>query len=101
MLKLWLDDIRPMPLRFDVHVKTAQDAIDILKTGNVEEVSLDHDLGDDSGVGSGYDVAAWIEEAAYYGAIPSLKWNVHSANSVGIKNMETALTNADKFWNRK
>ena len=39
--------------------KTAEEAIDLLKTGKVEYASLDHDLGFG---GSGYDVVCWVEE---------------------------------------
>lgn len=38
-----------------------QEVIELLRTGNVCEVSLDHDLGDDDR-GTGYDVVLWIEE---------------------------------------
>jgi hypothetical protein len=47
MSKLWLNDIRP-PWKYGCigrhWAKTAQEAIDVLKTGKVEEASLDHDL---------------------------------------------------------
>ncbi|WP_439037769.1 cyclic-phosphate processing receiver domain-containing protein [Agarivorans sp. QJM3NY_25] len=33
----------------------------MLKTGEVTEISLDHDLGNDDH-GTGYDVVLWIEE---------------------------------------
>jgi len=101
-MRLWLDDIRPAPPGFDVHVKTAQDAIRLLKSGKVSEVSLDHDLGEGSDVGidvgTGYDVAVWIERQAFDGTVPRIVWNVHSANPVGRRRMELALQNADKFW---
>ena len=38
------------------------EAIALLESGAVEELSLDHDLGDDER-GTGYDVVLWIEEA--------------------------------------
>ena len=37
------------------------EAIKLLKTGQVEEISLDHDLGD-AERGTGYDVVLWIED---------------------------------------
>jgi len=101
-MRLWLDDIRPAPPGFDVHVKTAPDAIRLLKSGKVSEVSLDHDLGEGAtqgtDVGTGYDVAVWIERQAFDNKLQRLKWNVHSANPVGRMKMERALQNADKFW---
>jgi len=83
---------------YDVWVKTASEAIEVLRTGRVYSISLDHDLGDESIVGSGYEVACWIEENAYYGVLPKLKWHCHSANPVGVANMTKALENADRYW---
>jgi hypothetical protein len=48
-MNIWLDDERPMPAGFDVHVKTAKDAIALLAQGNVTLISLDHDLGEGNG----------------------------------------------------
>lgn len=43
-MKLWHDDIRPAPEGW-VWARTNAEAIKLLKTGKVEEASLDHDLG--------------------------------------------------------
>jgi len=56
MIKVFLDDLRSVP----------DEAIKLLKTGQVEEINLDHDLGDDNR-GTGYDVVLWIEEAVAAG----------------------------------
>lgn len=53
-MKVWLDDIRKMPARFDRHVKTAQEAIELLETGLVTFISFDHDLGPVE-AGTGHD----------------------------------------------
>jgi hypothetical protein len=103
-MKLWLDDVRD-PKNYHHEdgwywVYTAPAAIAILKTGIVTEVSLDHDLGLTSVEGCGYDVAKYIEEAAYFGEIKRLKWSVHSKNPIGKWRMEVALRNADKYWDR-
>jgi hypothetical protein len=94
---VYLDDLRPTPSQYDVHARTAAEAIALLRTGKVQFISLDHDLGEAKN-GTGYDVAKEIEEAAYHGRIPPLFWGIHSANPVGRKNMQTALKNADKYW---
>lgn len=86
-ISIWLDDKRPMPPDFDVHVN---DSI---------RISFDHDLGDEDGVGDGYDVAKWIEEQAYYGNISPVKWTVHSDNPVGIQDIKRAMKSAERFWN--
>jgi len=46
-MKIYLDDIRKAPLGW-VHVYWPDEAIALLKTGDVTEISLDHDLGDDN-----------------------------------------------------
>jgi hypothetical protein len=97
-MKVFLDDIRPMPVGFDFYVKTAGEAIELLKTGEVTVISLDHDLGLSPDVGSGYEVACFIEQSAYHGTMKRLDWHIHSANGVGIINMRVALMNADRYW---
>ena len=76
-MKLWLDDVRTPPEGW-VWAKTAQEAIDLLLTREIEEISLDHDLGEGD-VGYGYQVASEIERLAWEGKIPPLKWRVHRA----------------------
>ena len=102
-MKVWLDDLRPMPSAFYVHARTATEAIRLLATGGVTEISLDHDLGEEDN-GTGYEVARWIEEAAFRwgrgedGGLPPVKWAIHSQNPVGLGKMTQALRNAERFW---
>jgi len=104
-IAIWLDDERDPQSNIgrqkgatgnEVWIKTSHEAINLLESGNVISISLDHDLGE--GAGTGYDVAKWIEEQAYHGNLPRLQWQLHSDNTVGIKNMKAALEQADKFW---
>ncbi len=97
-MKLWLDDVRPMPTGFDAHVKTAFDAIVALGSGKFTEISFDHDLGDDRPDNTGAGVAKWIEGAAYNGKLQRLKWAVHSDNPPGRKNIEMAMMRAERYW---
>jgi hypothetical protein len=60
--------------------------------------SLDHDLGDDSN-GTGYNVACYIEEAAYTGQLRPQEIYIHSANPVGRMNKESAIARAKENWN--
>lgn len=109
MIRIFLDDERDPkdPLiqsNFgaegdETWAKTAQVAINYLKQGNVEFISLDHDLGPESS-GTGMDVARWIEEEAYHGSLPKLSWSIHSKNPVGRKNMMRALVKADEYWSK-
>ena len=104
-MRVFLDDELEAPERqklaqgFDIWVTTAAEAIQLIAGGKVTEVSLDHDLGPE-GIGTGYDVAKFIEEKAFYQEIPRLKWRVHSANPVGRERMTVALQNADKYWSQ-
>jgi hypothetical protein len=63
-----------------------EEAIALLETGEVDEISLDHDLGDDSR-GTGYDVVLWVEEAVALRGFKPPKMLVHSANSSARQKM--------------
>lgn len=99
-MKIWLDDVRPKPPEFDAWVKDADMAIRMLRVGGVTVISLDHDLGETQAK-TGYDVAKFIEEAAYKGTLDPLDVRIHSANPVGKKLMETAISRAELFWGHK
>lgn len=88
-MKVYLDDERTTP---DGWVRTwwPDEVIELLKTGSVSELSLDHDLGDDER-GTGYDVILWIEEAvALHGFVPP-RIRVHSANSSAVLKMQAGV----------
>ena len=64
MVRVFLDDERPAPAGW-VRTRTAVETIEILNTGTVTELSLDHDLGEpECVVGNGYYVLSWLEEQA-------------------------------------
>lgn len=84
-MKVFLDDERATPEGW-MRVYWPSEAIALLQTGAVQELSLDHDLGDDAR-GTGYDVILWIEEqVALHGFSPP-KIAVHSANSAARDRM--------------
>ena len=88
-MKVYLDDQRSTPDGW-TRVYWPDEAIKLLKSGNVEEISLDYDLGDDER-GTGYDVVLWIEEqAALHGFMPP-KISVHSANVLARSRMEATI----------
>lgn len=94
-MKVYLDDERPTPEGW-LRVYWPEEAIALLKQGKVTEISLDHDLGDDSH-GTGYDVVLWIEEAvATRGFLPP-KIKVHSANSSAKMKMQAGVDNILKL----
>jgi hypothetical protein len=94
-MRLYLDDVRVTPHNFDLRAYTADEAIELLETGQVDFISFDHDLGP-AEAGTGYDVALWIEEqAATNPAFRVPDWAVHSANPVGAVKIHKAMINAE------
>lgn len=99
LMNVWLDDKRPMPPGYDVHVTSAHEAINLLLHEPVVVISLDHDLGDETVVGTGYIVAKAIEELAHSKRLGRITVLIHTQNPVGRQNMEAALRSAEKAWN--
>jgi len=62
--------------------RTVEVAMDLLRTGAVTEISLDHDLG--AGNKTGYDLCKWMTQERTWPAVV----RIHSANPVGAENME-------------
>jgi hypothetical protein len=88
-MKVFLDDERATPEGW-TRVYWPEEAIRLLDTGTVEEISLDHDLGDDSR-GTGYDVVLWIEEAVALRDFCPPKILIHSANASARAKMESGV----------
>lgn len=78
-MRVYLDDERTTPEGW-MRVFWPEEAITLLESGSVVEISLDHDLGDDER-GTGYDVVLWIEEAVALRGFKPPRISVHSANS--------------------
>ncbi len=95
MIKLYLDDEREAPEGW-IRVYWPDEAIEILKTGNVERISLDHDLGDDLH-GTGYDVLLWIEEQVIINKFQPPKIKIHTANSSAREKMEAGVRSIKKY----
>jgi hypothetical protein len=92
-MKVWLDDERAAPEGW-VHVRTPEEAVELLRGGGVEAISLDHDLGLDVGARerTGYDVLLWLEaEVAAGRARPPAAMSVHSGNVGTVGRMEQAI----------
>ena len=94
-MKVYLDDERLTPDGW-VRVFWPDQAIELLKTGAVSEISLDHDLGDDDR-GTGYDVVLWIEEAVMTRDFVPPTMSVHSANSSARMKMELGIAAIGKW----
>jgi hypothetical protein len=104
-MKVWLDDRRPPYPEPDtwVWVKTPAEAIDLLRTGRVTELSLDHDLGLPAGERelTGYDVVTWIEEAVVTEEfVPPADIRVHSSNASAALKMERGIESIKQLSKR-
>ncbi len=121
-MKLWLDDVRPAPDGW-VHAKTTSEACDVMLAGQVEEASLDHDLGvcatclpgrlDEFGdvvldpprrclcdtrrcvCGCHQTGHDFVLWCAAQNRWPASKPHVHSMNPVGAANMRAVI---DRYW---
>lgn len=92
-MKIWVDDIRPMPKGYDIHCKSVNDTIEVLnyiymkQKMSVELLDLDHDAGDFRCDGGDYiKILDWLEEMNI--CIPI---RIHSGNIVGRQNMERII----------
>jgi len=92
-MRVYLDDERATPAGW-VRVFWPNEAIALLETGEVDELSLDHDLGDDRR-GTGYDVVLWIEEAVAMRGFKPPRMFVHSANSSARQKMLAGIEAID------
>lgn len=97
-MRVFLDDVRPAPAGWTL-VRWPDEVIALLETGEVEELSLDHDLGDDER-GTGYDVLVWIEEAVALRGFRAPAITVHSANAAGRQRMALAIESIQRFAER-
>jgi hypothetical protein len=100
MIKVYLDDERQTPEGW-VRAYWPDEVIELIKQGDVEEISLDHDLGDDDR-GTGYDVLLWIEEQVFTDpnfVLPEI--NVHSANTSAVEKMLRAVNAIYQMDERK
>jgi hypothetical protein len=94
-VRIWLDDMREAPPGWTRCLRP-DEVIELLEGGEVEELSLDYDLGlvDERGVDwNGEDVLRWIElqvvEQGDGFRLPVVR--IHSANPVGRQRLQRAL----------
>lgn len=87
-MRVWLDDERLAPKGWERCYWPA-DVIALLASGVVAEVSLDHDLGDDSH-GTGYDVLLWIEREVITNNFKPPIIHIHTANPTAYLRMVAA-----------
>lgn len=99
-MRVWLDDERPMPDGYDIHVRNSEYMKCLIDTGLITKLSLDHDLG--VGRPTGYDIAKYLEEKYANGDMNIwITFLVHSQNPVGVTNIKRALQSAYRYWTLK
>ncbi len=98
-MKVYLDDERAAPDGWH-QVRWPDEAIELLESGDVTHLSLDHDLGDDDR-GTGYDVILWVEEAVATRGFRPPEIKVHSANSSARQKMEAGIRAILKLAERR
>lgn len=94
-MKVFLDDERTAPEGW-VRVMWPEEAIELLKGGQVSELSLDHDLGDDDH-GTGYTVLLWLEYQVAVNSMKPPEIRVHSANPSARLKMEAAIISINRL----
>jgi hypothetical protein len=105
-IKVFLDDERPVPPGW-IHARWPEDVIELLKNGDVDEISLDHDLADTlmEGQGycpsvkerTGYDVLLWIEEQVILHNFIPPKISIHTSNPSARQKMEAAKESIERL----
>lgn len=94
-MKVFLDDERATPEGW-VRVYWPDEAMALLQTEQVTEISLAHDLGDDAR-GTGYDVVLWIEAAVHQQGFVPPRIHVHSANPAARQRMLAGVAAIERF----
>lgn len=93
-MKIWVDDVRPMPKGYDLHIKSVNDAIEVIgyieakQHQRIDLLDLDHDAGDYYDQGGDYiRILDWME----FEGINDIPISIHSGNLVGIRNMQRII----------
>jgi len=97
-MKVWLDYRLPMPehLGFNKHINNSEEAIHLLKEGNVKHISFEYDLGAGSEPGS--SVAKYIYDGAFLGDIKKITWDTHSRNPLSKRIIVPLMLMAERYW---
>ena len=99
-MKLWLDDLRPVPYGYE-GAKSVNEAKKLIQEAEhngieIEALDLDHDLGDyaDQG-GDAIRLLDWLAERETFYPV-----EIHTANPVGRVNMERILVRywGEQYW---
>ena len=96
-VKIWVDDIRPVPSGYE-GTKSVDETIILIEKieadgGEVEMLDLDHDLGEYARFGGdAIKILDYLAERETFYPI-----SIHTANPVGRANMERMI---ERYWKR-
>jgi hypothetical protein len=107
LMKIFLDDIRDAPDDTWTVVRNIGEALEYIldATVSIEEISLDHDLGEENEPFNGYWLCNWFERQMAIGKddesfephIFPERLSIHSANPVGRRNMQAAIDSIERM----
>ena len=99
-MKIYLDDERQAPEGW-LQARWPEEVVELLKTGKVEAISLDHDLGECStqyeNPRTGYDVLIWLERQVALHSFKPPEIFIHTMNVPARKRMVAAVRNIKRF----
>ena len=87
--KLYVDDQRAAPSGW-LLARSADEAVSVLRQGEVTDMSLDFDLGD-ARRGTGVKVLDWLEWAVEQGKVKLPRLEAHSGSPVGRHRLEARI----------
>jgi len=92
MFDVYMDDVRNAPHGWKL-TRTLDDTKALLIAGLVDQLSLDHDMGEFSP--TGMDLVDWMVQTRHW---PKFKPVVHSANPVGKLRMQMTI---ERYWDSR
>jgi hypothetical protein len=97
-MRVFVDDQRPAPPGWTL-ARNVDEAIALLRNENVEELSLDYDLGDPC-FGTGSDVLDWLERALSEHRTSLPRLHAHSGSPIGRRRLETHIALIEERFGR-
>ena len=91
-VRIWVDDTKKPPVGW-LWAKTVDAAIAALRSPDVSDLSLDHDLGGDQ---TGMQIVDWMSMTETW----PQRIDLHTENPVGADNMMRALVNDGPYEKR-
>jgi len=97
-MKIWFDPSFNAPLDFDAQCKTAKEALELLRTGKVEYLSIG--CSDMMKITEALSLAVIIESLSATGDLPPITWEIHTRPVTRLAAVIEIMRNADCHWHR-